>query len=75
LLIITRNSGKTALLTFRKPQADAPPWKPKDNAPHGDKRAWREMRRRHSSRRIVVEHAKRQDVPVAATTAPRLHDR
>ena len=35
----------------------APPKKPKDDASEGDKRAWREMRRRQSSRRIVVEHA------------------
>ncbi|MFD7442893.1 transposase [Streptomyces sp. NPDC059909] len=38
-------------------QVTAPPKKPKDDAPEGDKRAWREMRRRQSSRRIVVEHA------------------
>jgi hypothetical protein len=38
-------------------QVTAPPGKPKDDAPDGEKRAWREMRRRQSSRRIVVEHA------------------
>ncbi|MFG3383210.1 transposase family protein [Streptomyces sp. NPDC047999] len=38
-------------------QVSAPPKKPKDDALDGEKRAWREMRRRQSSRRIVVEHA------------------
>jgi hypothetical protein len=37
-------------------QVTAPPRKPKDDASDGDKRAWREARRRQSSRRIVVEH-------------------
>ncbi|GAB2897293.1 hypothetical protein GCM10027074_75760 [Streptomyces deserti] len=37
-------------------QVTAPPKKPKDDVPEGDRRAWREMRRRQS-RRIVVEHA------------------
>ncbi|WP_416986312.1 transposase family protein [Streptomyces sp. T028] len=38
-------------------QVTAPPIKPKDDVPDGEKRAWREMRRRQSSRRIVIEHA------------------
>lgn len=38
-------------------QVSAPPKKPKGDAPDGQKRAWREMRHRQSSRRIVVEHA------------------
>ncbi|MEV7863803.1 hypothetical protein AB0O86_34695 [Streptomyces hirsutus] len=38
-------------------QVTAPPKKPKADAPDGEKRARREMRRRQSSRRIVVEHA------------------
>nr|WP_202469754.1 transposase family protein [Streptomyces sp. SID2888] len=38
-------------------QVSAPPKKPKKDAPDGEKRAWRETRRRQSSRRIVVEHA------------------
>jgi hypothetical protein len=37
-------------------QVSAPPKKPKDDACEGDKRAWREQRRRQSSRRIRVEH-------------------
>jgi DDE superfamily endonuclease/Helix-turn-helix of DDE superfamily endonuclease len=38
-------------------QITAPPKKPKEDAPEGERHAWREMRRRQSSRRIVVEHA------------------
>ncbi|MEU7599221.1 transposase family protein [Streptomyces sp. NPDC039022] len=38
-------------------QVSAPPRKPKDDAPLGEQHAWREMRRRQSSRRICVEHA------------------
>ncbi|MGX1887146.1 hypothetical protein [Streptomyces sp. NPDC055287] len=34
----------------------APPRKPKDGAPPGEKYAWREERRRQSSARICVEH-------------------
>ncbi|MGW6412650.1 transposase family protein [Streptomyces vinaceus] len=37
-------------------QVSAPPKKLKDDAPEGDKRAWREARRRQSSARIRVEH-------------------
>lgn len=39
-------------------QISAPPRKPKgDDGPLGERCAWREMRRRQSSRRICVEHA------------------
>jgi hypothetical protein len=38
-------------------QISAPPKKPKDDAPLGERYAWREQRRRQSSRRICVEHA------------------
>ncbi|MFF1834778.1 transposase family protein [Streptomyces sp. NPDC058231] len=37
-------------------QIDAPPKKPKDDARHGEHHAWREQRRRQSSKRICVEH-------------------
>jgi hypothetical protein len=37
-------------------QVTPAPRKPRDDAGEGDKRAWREARRRQSSRRIVVEH-------------------
>lgn len=37
-------------------QVSAPPKKPADDACEGDQRAWREARRRQSSRRIRVEH-------------------
>ncbi|MFF9569866.1 transposase family protein [Streptomyces sp. NPDC014685] len=37
-------------------QVSAPPKKPKDDAPLGEHYAWREQRRRQSSRRICVEH-------------------
>jgi hypothetical protein len=37
-------------------QVSAPPKKPKDDAPLGERHAWREQRRRQSSRRICVEH-------------------
>jgi hypothetical protein len=37
-------------------QVDAPPKKPKDDAPLGEHHAWREQRRRQSSQRIPVEH-------------------
>lgn len=37
-------------------QVQAPPRKPKDKAPLGEKYAWREARRRQSSARICVEH-------------------
>jgi hypothetical protein len=37
-------------------QVSAPPKKPKDDAPLGERHAWREQRRRQSSKRICVEH-------------------
>ncbi|MEV0375638.1 transposase family protein [Streptomyces sp. NPDC050636] len=37
-------------------QVSAPPKKPKDDTPQGEHHAWREQRRRQSSRRICVEH-------------------
>ncbi|MFC4466846.1 hypothetical protein ACFPH6_20330 [Streptomyces xiangluensis] len=37
-------------------QVSAPPKKPKDDAPLGERHAWREQRRRQSSRRTCVEH-------------------
>lgn len=37
-------------------QVQAPPRKPKDGAPLGERYAWREERRRQSSARICVEH-------------------
>ncbi|MGW4912339.1 transposase family protein [Streptomyces sp. NPDC004270] len=37
-------------------QISAPPKKPKGDAPLGVRHAWREQRRRQSSRRICVEH-------------------
>jgi prophage tail gpP-like protein len=37
-------------------QVGAPPRKPKDDAPLGERYAWREKRRRQSSTRICVEH-------------------
>ncbi len=37
-------------------QVNAPPKKPKDDAPLGEQHAWREQRRRQSSARIGVEH-------------------
>ncbi|MFJ5801530.1 hypothetical protein [Streptomyces decoyicus] len=38
-------------------QVSAPPHKPMEDGPEGEKLAWREARRRQSSRRICVEHA------------------
>jgi hypothetical protein len=38
-------------------QVSAPPKKPKDDAPLGERYAWRERQRRQSSARIRVEHA------------------
>ncbi|MFJ1831079.1 transposase family protein [Streptomyces sp. NPDC088178] len=37
-------------------QVSAPPRKPKDDVCDGERRAWREQRRRQSSARICVEH-------------------
>jgi hypothetical protein len=38
-------------------QVDAPPKKPKDDAPLGEQHVWREQRRRQSCERICVERA------------------
>lgn len=55
-------------------QVSAPPKKPKDDAPLGERYAWREMRRRQSSNRICVEHTNaelRQWRPLQRYTGPR----
>ncbi|MFE4425116.1 transposase family protein [Streptomyces sp. NPDC056817] len=51
------DSGYQGLAKEFPDQVSAPPKKPADDACEGDKRAWRETRRRQSSQRIVVEHA------------------
>lgn len=50
------DSGYPGLAKEFHYQVTAPPKKPKDDACEGDKRAWREARRRQSSARICVEH-------------------
>ncbi|WP_405810076.1 transposase [Streptomyces sp. NBC_01520] len=50
------DSGYQGLAKEFPSQVSAPPKKPAEDAPDGDKRAWREARRRQSSARIVVEH-------------------
>lgn len=50
------DSGYQGLAKEFPSQVSAPPKKPAKDAPDGDKRAWREARRRQSSARIVVEH-------------------
>lgn len=50
------DSGYQGLAKEFPSQVSAPPKKPADDACDGDKRAWREARRRQSSARIVVEH-------------------
>jgi hypothetical protein len=40
----------------RKHKVDAPPKRPRDDAPLGEHRAWRDQRRRQCSARIHVEH-------------------
>ncbi|MFE5113451.1 transposase family protein [Streptomyces sp. NPDC056663] len=50
------DSGYQGLAKERPPPVSAPPKKPTQDSPDGDKRAWREARRRQSSARIVVEH-------------------
>ncbi|WP_232248249.1 transposase [Streptacidiphilus rugosus] len=55
-------------------QVGTPPKKPKDDAPLGERYAWREMRRRQSSNRICVEHTNaelRQWRPLQRYTGPR----
>ncbi|WP_199812522.1 transposase family protein [Streptomyces sp. NRRL S-337] len=57
-------------------QVTAPPKKPKDDAPLGERYAWREQRRRQSSRRICVEHANaehKQWRPLQRFTGRRQH--
>lgn len=54
-------------------QVSAPPKKPKDDAPLGEHHAWREQRRRQSSRRICVEHTNaeyKQWRPLQRLTGP-----
>ncbi|MGY3685091.1 transposase family protein [Streptomyces sp. TE33382] len=50
------DSGYQGLAKEFPSQVSAPPKKPAEDACDGDKRAWREMRRRQSSARICVEH-------------------
>ena len=50
------DSGYQGLAKEFPSQVSAPPKKPAEDARDGDKRAWREMRRRQSSGRICVEH-------------------
>ncbi|WP_455567492.1 transposase [Streptomyces atratus] len=50
------DSGYQGLAKEFPSQVSAPPKKPAQDAPDGDKRAWREARRRQPSARIVVEH-------------------
>ncbi|MFC9753850.1 transposase family protein [Streptomyces sp. NPDC056921] len=51
------DSGYQGLAKEFPDQVSALPKKPADDECGGDKRAWRETRRRQSSQRIVVEHA------------------
>ncbi|MFI5831433.1 transposase family protein [Streptomyces sp. NPDC051578] len=50
------DEGYRGLANEFRDQVDAPPRKPKDDSPLGEHHAWREQRRRQSSRRICVEH-------------------
>lgn len=50
------DEGYRGLASEFPDQVSAPPKKPKDDAPLGELHAWRELRRRQSSRRICVEH-------------------
>ena len=50
------DSGYQGLANEFPDQVSAPPKKPKEDAPLGEQYAWRERRRRQSSRRICVEH-------------------
>ncbi|MBT2458462.1 transposase [Streptomyces sp. ISL-86] len=68
------DSGYAGLAKEFPDQVTAPPKKPKDDAPEGDKRAWREARRRQSSARICIEHANaelRQWAPMRRFTGRR----
>ncbi|MCQ4043703.1 transposase family protein [Streptantibioticus rubrisoli] len=51
------DEGYRSLANQFPDQVNAPPKKPKDDAPLGERYAWREYRRRQPSRRICVEHA------------------
>ena len=50
------DEGYRGLANAFPAQVSAPPKKPKDDAPMGERHAWREQRRRQSSARICVEH-------------------
>lgn len=50
-------------------QVSAPPKKPKGDAPLSEHHAWREQRRRQSSRRICVEHTNAEFKAVATAAA------
>lgn len=50
------DEGYRGLASEFPEQVDAPPKKPKDDAPLGEHHAWREKCRRQSSARIHVEH-------------------
>lgn len=68
------DSGYAGLAKEFPDQVTAPPKKPKDEACDGDKRAWREGRRRQSSARICVEHTNaelRQWAPLRRFTGRR----
>ncbi|MEU2718245.1 transposase family protein [Streptomyces sp. NPDC007205] len=68
------DSGYQGLANEFPGQVTAPPKKPKDEACDGDKRAWREARRRQSSARICVEHTNaelRQWAPMRRFTGRR----
>lgn len=68
------DSGYAGLAKEFPGQVTAPPKKPKDEACDGEKRAWREARRRQSSARICVEHTNaelRQWAPLRRFTGRR----
>jgi hypothetical protein len=68
------DSGYQGLAKEFPDQVTAPPKKPKEDACEGEKRAWREARRRQSSARICVEHTNaelRQWAPMRRFTGRR----
>ncbi|MFG2980275.1 transposase family protein [Streptomyces sp. NPDC048258] len=68
------DSGYAGLAKEFPGRVTAPPKKPKDEACDGEKRAWREARRRQSSARICVEHTNaelRQWAPLRRFTGRR----
>ena len=68
------DSGYQGLAKEFPDQVSAPPKKPADEACDGDKYAWQEVRRRHSSARICVEHTNaelRQWAPLRRFTGRR----